>query len=288
MLSSSKLPVKSIQSAGNMAQKENLYISGNSKAALEWHSARTAANSAAYLLKHIRPDMHILDIGCGPGSITADLAALVPQGSVIGIDVGPGVIEEARSMAAKRGLKNIGFEVGDAHALDFPDHKFDVIHAHQVLQHIGDPPHALREWQRVTKQGGIIASREADSGSAAYYPASSDLAEFQGMYRKAARSRSGEPDGGRHLVAWARAAGIDRSSITATASVWCYSTPEEREYWSNMWIGRLIESSMREKIINGGFATENDLDRYARAWHDWAADEDGWWTLLHGEILCHF
>ena len=271
-----------------MAQRGNLYISGDSKSVLNWHSARTAANSAGYLLGSIRPDMHILDIGCGPGTITADLATLVPQGSVIGIDLGPGVIEEARSMAAKRSLKNISFEVGDAHELGFPDQNFDVVHAHQVLQHISDPVHALRGWKRLIKPGGILACREGDYGSSAtYYPANQDIAEFQNVYQKAARARSGEPNGGRHLVAWARAAGIDRPNITATASVWCFSTPEELAYWSNQWIGRLTQSSLRDNFINDGFADAKDIDRYIKAWREWAAEEDGWAAFMHGEILCH-
>ncbi|KAK4692195.1 hypothetical protein P7C71_g4963, partial [Lecanoromycetidae sp. Uapishka_2] len=270
-----------------MALRENLYISGHSDSVLRWHSARTAANSAAYLLDSIRPDMHILDIGCGPGSITADLAALVPQGQVVGIDVGPVSIEEARKMANERGLKNVTFDVGDAHALDFPNHFFDIVHAHQVLQHAGNPPHALREWHRVTKPGGIIACREADAGSAAYYPESDDLAEFREMYAKAARSRNGEPNGGRHLIAWARAAGIERSQITATASVWLYSSPDERRYWAEMWASRITSSDLRKNVIEGGYCSQSDLDRYVEACRKWAADEDGWWTLLHGEILCH-
>ena len=271
-----------------MAQKENLYISGHSKSVLDWHSSRTAANSAAYLLGSIRPDMHILDIGCGPGTITADLAALVPQGSVIGIDLSPEVIEEARSMAAKRSMKNISFEVGDAHEIGFPDHKFDVVHAHQVLQHISDPVQALREWQRLIKPGGILACREGDHGSSATFcPANQDITEYQNVYQKAARARSGEPNGGRHLVAWARAAGISRPNITATASVWCFSTPEERTYWSNMWVDRLTQSSLRDNFINGGFAAVTDIDRYINAWREWATEEDGWTAFVHGEILCH-
>ena len=271
-----------------MAQKENLYISGLSKSTLDWLSARTAANSAAYLLASIRPDMHILDIGCGPGTITADLATLVPQGSVTGVDLGTEVIEGARSMAAKRSLKNINFEVGDAHELGFPDHKFDVVHAHQVLQHVSDPIHALREWRRLIKPGGFLACREGDHGSAAtYYPANQDIAEFQDVYQKAARARSCEPNGGRHLAAWARAAGIDRPKITTTASVWCFGTPAERAYWSNVWVGRLTQSPLRDNLINGGFAADQDIDRYIQAWRKWAADEDAWGALIHGEILCH-
>ena len=231
--------------------------------------------------------MHILDIGCGPGSITLDLAALVPEGKVIGIDVGAEAIEEAKKAARERGLRNVEFEVGDAHELRFEAGMFDVVHAHQVLQHIGRPEHAVRQWRRVVKDGGIIACRDADSGSAAYYPETADLAEFQDVHRKATRARGGEPNGGRHLVAWSRGAGIDRSSIRASASVWCYSSPEERKYWAEMWANRCVGSESRKNMIDGVHATEQDLDRFARAWRQWATDDDGWWTLLHGEIVCH-
>lgn len=273
-----------------MAQKDNMYMFGKSESVLKRHGARSAASSAAYLLDSIRPDMHILDIGCGPGSITADLAALVPQGKVIGIDIGPLAIQQARKMASERGLRNITFAIGNAHALDFSDAVFDVVHAHQVLQHIGEPSHALSEWRRVTKSGGIIACRGADTGSPTYYPESKDLAEFQEMYKHFARSRGGEPNSGRRLVAWARTAGFERSKITATASVQLYSSPDERAWWADMWIDFIRNPDAQTYVLEGGHITEgdlkSDLDRYTQAWHEWAADEDGWWTTVNGEILC--
>ena len=82
---------------------------------------------------------------------------------------------------------------------------------------------------------------------------------------RVARIRGGEPNGGRHLVAWARAAGIERTNIKATASVWCYSDQEERSYWSNLWIDRLRNSSLRTNMISDGHATEADLDQFVRS-----------------------
>lgn len=269
-----------------MAAKSSVYVSDHSESVLKSHSLRTAANSAAYLLTSILPNMQICDIGCGPGSISTDLAALVPSGQVVGIEMGQDVVEKARSMAAERGIKNVRFQVGDAHALDFPDHTFDVVHCHQVLQHIANPIDALREWRRITKPGGIVACRESDFDSATHYPEIKAVTGFRDVYTKTARSRGGEPNGGRHLVAWARKSGIDRSCITATASVWCYSSPEERLYWSNMWADRLLNSSFARNAIEGGFATQEDIDRFVQGWREWGADEDGWYTFTHGEILC--
>lgn len=269
-----------------MAQKSDVYVSDYSNSVLRSHSLRTAANSAGYLLSSILPNMQICDIGCGPGTITTDLAALVPHGQVFGIDMGQEAVEKARSMAAERDIKNVVFDVGDAHALNFPDHTFDVVHCHQLLQHIADPVSALREWCRVTKPGGIVACRESDFETATHYPETKGITDFKDVYIKTARSRGGEPNGGRHLTAWARESGIDRSRITATASVWCYSSPEERAYWGDMWANRLMESSLGRNTIDGGFATQDDIDRFVQGWREWVADDDGWYTLTHGEILC--
>ena len=269
-----------------MVQESDVYVSDHSESVLKSHSLRTAANSAAYLLDSIIPNMQICDIGCGPGSITNDLAKLVPHGQVVGVDMGDDVIDKARSMAAERGIENVRFQVGNAQALNFPDHTFDVVHGHQVLQHLADPVGALREWRRITKPGGIVACRESDFESATHYPEIEAVADFKVMYMKTARSRGGEPNGGRHLVAWARESGIDRSRITATASIWCYSSSEERAYWGNMWADRLLNSSLAKNAIDGGFATQESINYFTKGWREWIADDNGWYTFTHGEILC--
>ena len=135
------------------ARETAVYTHGHHESVLRSHPWRTAANSAGYLLGSLKPHMKILDIGCGPGTITADLAELVPDGRVTGVDHAPGILEQARETAAARGLANVDFAVADVHALDYPDDTFCVVHAHQVLQHVGDPVQALREMRRVTRPG---------------------------------------------------------------------------------------------------------------------------------------
>jgi precorrin-6B methylase 2 len=64
---------------------------------------RTAENSAAYLLSHLRNGLDLLDIGCGPGTITLDLARIVGAGHAIGIDGAAAAIEAAEGSAAAAG-----------------------------------------------------------------------------------------------------------------------------------------------------------------------------------------
>ncbi|MGW2013441.1 methyltransferase domain-containing protein [Streptomyces sp. NPDC001927] len=261
-----------------------VYTHGHHESVLRSHTWRTAANSAAYLLPELKPGLDVLDVGCGPGTITADLAALVAPGRLTAVDASEDVLAKARAVAAERGLENVEFAVADVHALDFPDDSFDVVHAHQVLQHVGDPVRALREMRRVCRPGGVVAARDSDYGAFTWYPASPVLDRWQELYRRVARANGGEPDAGRRLFAWARAAGF--TDITTTAGTWCYATPEERAWWSGLWADRTTESVYARLAVEGGHATPETLKEIAEAWREWGGQEDGWFMVPHGEILC--
>ncbi|MCW2638360.1 MAG: methyltransferase type 11 [Dactylosporangium sp.] len=267
-----------------MSAKEAVYTHGHHESVLRSHRWRTVENSAAYLLPHLRPGMSVLDVGCGPGSITADLAARVSPGSVTAVEVTDNALALARAEAAARRQSNIDFVVCDVHALDFPDDTFDVVHAHQVLQHVTDPVRALREMRRVCRSGGIVAARDSDYAAFAWYPALPELDEWMDLYQRVARANGGEPDAGRRMLAWARAAGLD--DVTATSTTWCFATPEDREWWGGMWADRILKSEMARQAIASGAATEEDLRRISEGWRAWTAAEDGWMSLLHGEIIC--
>ena len=270
-----------------MPPKETaVYTYGHHDSSVRAHTWRTATNSAGYLLGSLLPHMKILDIGCGPGTITADLAALVPNGYVIGLENAPEVLDQANTTAARRGVKNIEFVVGDVNALNYPDDSFDVVHAHQVLVHVGDPIQALREMHRVTKPGGIVAARDSDFAAMSWYPETKGMSDWADLHQRVARSNGAEPNAGRRLHVWARKAGIDPTCITATAGTWCYHTREERAWWSGLWAERTLASTFARTAVDGGHATEADLARIAQAWRDWGEDEDSWFAILHGEIIC--
>src|SRR4051794_11291845 len=121
------------------------YTHGHHESVLRSHTWRTVENSAAYLIPHIRAGQTVLDVGCGPGTITIDLAERVAPGRVLGVDASPDVIAQASVTAAERGLGNISFATGDAYALDFVDDCFDIVHSHQTLQHLANPAAVLAE-----------------------------------------------------------------------------------------------------------------------------------------------
>ena len=106
--------------------------------------------------------MKVLDVGCGPGSLTVDIAKhMQPGGHVTGIENVPDPLDGARKLAEQEGV-DVTFEVGDAMHLPYADDSFDLIFAHQVLQHVAQPLEMLTEMRRVARTGsGVVACRES-------------------------------------------------------------------------------------------------------------------------------
>ncbi|GAA2627012.1 class I SAM-dependent methyltransferase [Paractinoplanes durhamensis] len=259
------------------------YTHGHHESVLRSHRWRTAENSAGYLLPRLNSGVSVLDVGCGPGTITADLATIVTPGRVTALEVTAAALDLARAEIARRGLTNVAFAVGDVHTLDFADDTFDVVHAHQVLQHVTDPVAALREMRRVTKPGGLVAVRDSDYAAFTWFPQLPELSEWLDLYQRVARRNGGEPDAGRRLLSWGRAAGF--TEITATSSTWCFANQEDRDWWGGMWADRVLKSDMAATALQTGAATQEDLQRISDGWRAWAADQDGWLSLLHAELV---
>jgi SAM-dependent methyltransferase len=242
---------------------------------------RTVENSAAYLLPYLRPDHRVLDVGAGPATITADLAGLVRE--VVAVEIDEEAAAITRAGLVERGVVNAEVLVGDVHDLDLADHIFDVVHAHQVLQHVADPVAALREMARVTRPSGVVGVRDSDYAAFAWYPRLPGLDRWLELYLAAARANGGEPDAGRHLLAWAHAAGLH--DVTASSTTWCFATPESRAWWGGMWADRVTGSALADQLVDRGHATREELGEIADAWLGWAADPDGWLSIPHGELV---
>lgn len=144
-----------------MPREPPKYYVGQANNIVNVFAKRTAEDSCAYLLPSLTPNMTILDIGCGPGSITIDLARHVPRGRVVGVDIEAAAptLEKGRAQAEREGVTNVEFQTGNGYTPPFPDNTFDATHSHQVIHQIDDPVHFVREMHRVTKPDGFVASR---------------------------------------------------------------------------------------------------------------------------------
>jgi ubiquinone/menaquinone biosynthesis C-methylase UbiE len=261
-----------------------IYSHGHHDSVLRSHRWRTAANSAAYLLPWLKPGDRLLDIGVGPGTITVDFAERLTAGSVVGIDSASAAITETERLAADRRVNNLTLSIGDVYEMEFPDASFDIVHAHQVLQHLRDPAMALREMSRVCAPGGLVAVRDADYAAMTWHPESAALMRWLELYRQLARSNGGEPDAGRRLLSWAHAAGFD--DVEASASAWCFTTSADVAWWSETWAERLSKSDFGRQAVERGLSDLAELAALAQGWLGWAQRPDSWFGVLHGEILC--
>jgi len=264
------------------ASGRDVYTHGHHESVLRSHVWRTAENSAAYLLPLLRPGLDLLDVGCGPGTITADLARRVAPGRAFGIDRAGAVLEQARAHAAEQRVA-VEIRAGDVYALDFADASFDVVHAHQVLQHLTDPVRALREMRRVTRSGGVVAARDSDYSCFSWAPLDPRLGRWLEIYRAVARRNRAEPDAGRFVKGWALAAGF--ADVQTSSSTWTYADPESCAWWGGLWADRCELSAFAEQAAEYGLATRDELAAIAHAWREWAKQPDAFFAVLHGEVL---
>jgi SAM-dependent methyltransferase len=260
-----------------------IYTHGHHDSVLRSHRARTAENSAAYLLGSLRAGQSVLDIGCGPGTITADIAARVHPGRVVGLDRAAEVVAEASDAFPETPARALSFVTGDVYALDHGDASFDVVHAHQVLQHLTEPISALREMRRVLRPGGLVAVRDGDYAGFVWAPDDDVLDRWQALYHAVTAANGAEADAGRHLPAWVRAAGFD--DMTVTSSTWTFADPGSRVWWGELWAERVVRSGLGQQALAYGLADADELAAMAAAWRRWARSPDAFFAVLHVEVL---
>ena len=259
-----------------------VYTHGHHESVLRSHTWRTAENSAGYLLPALRPGLDVLDVGCGPGTVTVDLARLVAPGRVVGIDRAREVLEQAAACASEQGV-SIELRDGDVYELPLPDASFDVVHAHQVLQHLTDPVRALKDVRRVLRPGGLLAVRDADYSCFSWAPLDPFLSRWLELYRAVCRRNSAEPDAGRFLKGWALDAGF--RDVQATSSTWTYADSESCTWWGSLWADRSELSSFGEQAVAYGLSTREDLSAIAAAFRAWSKKPDAFFMVPHGEVL---
>jgi SAM-dependent methyltransferase len=246
------------------------YTHGHHESVLRSHRWRTAENSCAYLLPHLHPEVSLLDVGCGPATITADLAGRVA--SIVGIDPSASVIEAA-------GTEHPGLDlrVDDLFA---HEGRYDVVHAHQVVQHLDDPVGALH---RMGELGTLVAVRDSDYTAFQWEPAVPALDDWRQLYLAVCRRNGAFPDAGRHLLQWSHEAGL--TDVRYSTSTWTFSSPEDVTWWSGLWADRATKSDFATQAVEYGLASVDDLERIAEGWRTWGTSPLAHITLLHGELL---
>lgn len=268
-----------------MASEKATYSHGHHESVVRTHARRTVENSASFLIPHVQPHHHILDVGCGPGSITTGLAKLACKGQTIGCDAVQEVLAQAETLAREQNVSNVTFQKVDANALPFEDATFDITFCHQVLQHVGDPVAVLKEMRRITKPGGVVAAREVDYKSFALYPELEALDRWLAVYLEVARVNGAQPNAGRYLMQWAKQAGFDTKAVTFSWDTWLYQQDNAKEYGAS-WADRSRYSGFATTAKKHGLASDAEIDEISKAWMELASREDSFVVIPNGQILC--
>ncbi|KZN63288.1 hypothetical protein N473_17825 [Pseudoalteromonas luteoviolacea CPMOR-1] len=197
---------------------EKVYPFGYNSAAVGIMQSRSAQDNASLFLDYVQNGDRILDVGCGPGSITIDFAERFARSEVHGIDIEQGQIEIAANDAAQKGIKNCHFKTASIFDLPYEDNYFDAVYGHTILMQFSNVHDALTEIKRVLKPGGIIAFREVDLGQNFYHSSQSAIKSLMDIFAKSIKHNQGNPNIGRYLPKLIGEAGYQLEECAASYS----------------------------------------------------------------------
>ena len=185
---------------------------------------RSLESHGSFFAPHLRADHSVLDVGCGPGSITLGIAQAVPSGQVQAVDFSESQIATARERATQAGISNVKFSVASCYELPFEDSTFDRVFSHALMEHLARPLDALREIARVTRPGGIVGVCSPDFDGTLLAPTSPDLLAAVQAYAALQKSNGGDLLIGKKLGDYLIEAGFSEVSLNARYE--CYSSLE--------------------------------------------------------------
>lgn len=270
-----------------MSSQQAYYNKGYKKSISDTHATRTVENSVRYITKVLKPEFKVLDVGCGPGSITIDIAKnyLTEGGSIIGVEPTKEIIDTANNLkqSIAADLDNISFQIGSIYNLPFEDNTFDLVHAHQVIVHLEDPIKALKELARVAKPGKFVTVKDGDLESMIFDPPKYDvLGEYNIMSAK--NRGSTDVKSGRKLLRRAIEAGYKSSNITTSSSTMLFTGVEkEKRVWGELLIKR-VEGGGEVLVADDEKKNEELKQEVVKTLKEWKDDETSLWSAVNFEI----
>src|SRR5262249_53471723 len=204
--------------SAHMTRSRETYTPGYSGSTLRLMLERTAAKHAAFFTPFLRRGMCVLDCGCGPGTITVDLAKHVSPGHVFGIDLEQSQVRYAQDQARQRRV-NASFGVARIYALPFSDGYFDAAFSHALFEHLREPVRALSEIRRVLKSSGLVGLRSPDWAGWLIHPPNPLIEQAFHQFKEIQIANGGNPHVGRALRGLLRESGFSNISLTASYEI---------------------------------------------------------------------
>ena len=249
----------------------------------EWSRAvhaRRTGGAGGFFAPQLRAGMRLIDCGCGPGSITVDLAQAVAPGDAIGIDLRADALTQGRTLARERGIANLAFQAASVYQLPYADDSFDAAFACAVLQHLSAPVAALREIRQVLRPGGVVGIVDGSSTITFRYP-TSPLLEAWDKLRVLQREHNTERSSDAlQLRALLREAGFARTQasgqMATEAGLPAGSLEETRRVAEDHLIR--LRGVLGELAVAQGWATRAELEQMAKALIAWGEAPDAFYA----------
>jgi ubiquinone/menaquinone biosynthesis C-methylase UbiE len=210
--------------------------------------------------------MRCIDLGCGGGEVTFELAQLVgPDGAVIGVDMDEVKLALAREAAAERGITNVEFRVQNINDWD-ESAAYDVVFSRFLLQHLSHPVELLRRMWATVRLGGVLIIEDADFDGWCCHPPSTGFAFFLQAYRQVIARSGGDHTAGRKLYQYCLDAGISDVHVALVNPV--YVAGE----------GKTLPLSTLEataaSIVAEGVASQDEVNAAMENLAEFTADQD--------------
>lgn len=230
-------------------------------------SSRLAPVYADFLLPHVTKDTQLIDVGCGSGELSIDLAASVQW--VTGVDCDEVEIQAAQRAADASGTANVDFLLGDAYELDVEDGHADAVFAHSVLEALDRPAAALQEMQRVLKPGGVVGVASVEyAGLILAGPHQELLHHFYDIRQRLWQLNGADPFRGRGLRGLLLSNGY--VGVEASTKAISYGTSEAVWEFGSGRAADCADDWYSASALEHGLATHDHLKRMHSAWLEWA------------------
>ena len=196
--------------------------------------------------------MTCLDLGCGGGDVTYELARLVgPEGRVIGVDYDEVKVDLARKGASERGVRNAEFRTLDVLTWDEAS-RYDFIYCRFLLTHLKDPLDALRRILRALRPGGVALVEDIDFTGSVNHPPSAAMDTYVRLYRAAAARRGCDADIGPKLYVMLRDAGFPSVEFEIVQPA--FASGECKQ------LAAITLVNIADTVLAEGLASREDLD----------------------------
>jgi SAM-dependent methyltransferase len=212
----------------------------------------------------IPPEAICLDVGCGGGDVTLDLAEVVtPRGRVLGVDLDETKLELARAEARNRGVSNVEYRRVDAGG-SLGSAEFDLVYARFFLTHLRDPADCVARMRDAVKPGGAVVVEDIDFTGHFSWPDSAGLRRYIQLYGEVVRSRGGDPDIGPRLPVLLADSGLERVDM--------YVVQPAGMQGDVKFLDPITLENIAQAVLDGGFATAEELERLIAELYEFARD----------------